>query len=101
MDFKFNVILSKWPQLESSFFRVAQSKINTFLRPLQRMESKIFLSYRCVFPTRYLPIELALKRCGLVLNKKFFPPNRRKFAVECDWENKNPQNVQTSGFLEK
>ena len=30
-----------------------------------------------------------------------FPPNHSKFAVECDWNSKNSQNVQSLGFFKR
>ena len=33
--------------------------------------------------------------------ESFFSPNCSKFAVEWDWESKNPQNVQILGFFGK
>ena len=33
--------------------------------------------------------------------REFFPPNCSKFAVECNWESKNSQNIQNLGFFWK
>ena len=58
------------------------------LRHIEYEESKIFLSNRCVFLTRCLPIELALNEPTSVVHVsecEFFSSNcSSKFAVECD-----------------
>ena len=71
-------------------------------RRIENMESKIFLSNRCIF----LPDVCQLSSrnwtnigCSRVC--QFFSSNCSKFVVERDWNSKISQNVQNLGFFKK
>ena len=69
------------------------------LRHIENMESKIFLSNRCVFLPDVCHLssrKWANMGCSRVWN--FFSSNCSKFAVECNWNSKISQNIQNFGF---
>ena len=73
------------------------------LRHIENLESKIFLSNKCVFFTRCLPIELALNEPTSLVHVstcQFFSSICSKFAVECDWNYDFSKRSNFGGFLE-
>ena len=72
--------------------------------PYLKCRSKIFLSNECIFLPDVCQLGSRQHRhfCSR-LNMKlfFFSPNSSKFAVECDWNSKNSQNVHILGYFGK
>ena len=81
------------------------SDIFNILRHIKNTEAKSSsqMHYTWRFFTRCLPIAFTPTSAFLFMSERenTFSANCSKYAVDCDWNRKNSQNVQILGFFQK